>query len=262
MHLVQKITVRTSTKHNEAQHVSLQISMTNTQRRHISPHWTATTSTVKMTKWETVTLLTRQAHHSVQLYLQQLMTTQTHNNFPEGSQNNTYTQSVKLDSPPNSEPTIVDWKPNSSRNLYDPFRQAISHYSLSKVKLLLKNNTLHRSIMDSTLHPLSLQWIPGLFLYTLPHAVVWQSASQCFRISGMTLRKARPLSTYTARLTNDRDRFMAGGWPLSWWWVWTFCSLTVYLWACPLSSGLFVGGADGVSDCREGLEQRVKETEI
>lgn len=40
------------------------------------------------------------------------------------------------------------------------------------------------------LHPLSLPWSPGLLLHTLPHAVVWESANQCFRISGMTLRQA------------------------------------------------------------------------
>lgn len=34
------------------------------------------------------------------------------------------------------------------------------------------------------------------------------------------------------------------------------CSLTVDLRARPLSSGMFVGGADGVSDCRERLQQR------
>lgn len=34
-----------------------------------------------------------------------------------------------------------------------------------------------------------------------------------------------------------------------------FFSLTVYLRASPLSPGLFVGGANGVSDCREGLQQ-------
>ena len=40
---------------------------------------------------------------------------------------------------------------------------------------------------------------------------------------------------------------------------WAFCSLTVDLGARPLSSGMFVGGADGVSDGREGLKQRGKE---
>lgn len=34
------------------------------------------------------------------------------------------------------------------------------------------------------------------------------------------------------------------------------CPLTVDLRARPLSSGVFVGGADGVPDCREGLQQR------
>lgn len=34
------------------------------------------------------------------------------------------------------------------------------------------------------------------------------------------------------------------------------CSLTVDLRARPLSSGMFVGGADGVSDCRQRLKQR------
>lgn len=34
------------------------------------------------------------------------------------------------------------------------------------------------------------------------------------------------------------------------------CSLTVDLRARPLGSGVFVGGADGVSDCRERLQQR------
>lgn len=34
------------------------------------------------------------------------------------------------------------------------------------------------------------------------------------------------------------------------------CSLTVDLRARPLRSGMFVGGADGVSDCRQRLKQR------
>lgn len=37
---------------------------------------------------------------------------------------------------------------------------------------------------------------------------------------------------------------------------WDVCWLTVNFWACPLSSGMFVGGADGVSDCRQRLKQR------
>lgn len=40
------------------------------------------------------------------------------------------------------------------------------------------------------------------------------------------------------------------------------CSLTVDLRARPLSSGVFVGGADGVSDCRQRLKQKVKQAEM
>ncbi len=93
MHLVQKITARTSTKHNEAQHASLQINTTNTQRRHISPHRTVTTSTKW---WEQVHFWHDRRTTAFNFYLQQLTTTQTHNNFPEGLQNNTYTQSLIL----------------------------------------------------------------------------------------------------------------------------------------------------------------------
>lgn len=55
-----------------------------------------------------------------------------------------------------------------------------------------------------------------------------------------------------------------GGWGGvgSRWWLLAFCSLTVDLWARPLSSSLFVGGADGVSDCREGLKQGGRDFKI
>lgn len=72
----------------------------------------------------------------------------------------------------------------------------------------------------------------------------WKSASQCFCITGMTLRRgARWLSwqqDWRVIVAVERD----------------VCSLTVDLRARPLSSGMFVGGADGVSDCRQRLKQR------
>lgn len=72
----------------------------------------------------------------------------------------------------------------------------------------------------------------------------WKSASQCFCITGITLRRgARWLSWQQdgrVLVAVERD----------------VCSLTVNLWARPLSSGMFVGGADGVSDCRQRLKQR------
>lgn len=72
----------------------------------------------------------------------------------------------------------------------------------------------------------------------------WKRASQCFCITGMTLRRgARWLSSqqdWRVIVAVERD----------------VCSLTVDLRARPLSSGMLVGGADGVSDCRQRLKQR------
>lgn len=73
-------------------------------------------------------------------------------------------------------------------------------------------------------------------------------------LAGMSLRQAAgPLclsvSVGTDMLTSDRtDSWQEGV-------LFFFGSLTVYLGARPLSSGLFVGGPDGVSDTREGLKQ-------
>lgn len=125
--------------------------------------------------------------------------------------------------------------------------------------------TQHRSIMDFYYIHFLFRESPGYF-YTHYH-MLWSGKVPGTASGLVGWPSDKPPELYQAKqpgwltcwpMTGQTHGRGAG----SWWWVWAFCSLTVNLWARPLSSGLFVGGADGVSDCREGLEQRAKKTEI
>ena len=167
VHLVQTVTTQTSTEHREAQNVWLQMRMIRTQ------------------------LTTGMLLHRPNV---------TRHSFQTTTEDNTNTQQLPwrvwiidyefeaASSAKFRKPTTE--KNNSSRNLKWPFRQAISYYSFSK---RWGEVTCYCKIP----RVLSLPWIPGLF--TLPHAVFWTRASQCSRISGMTLRQAAgPMSSSTA----------------------------------------------------------------
>lgn len=112
-----KITVRTSTKHNDKHPTKIRISALDCY--YVNSTWG---------NEKTVTFLTQQARHGVPLYPQQLTTAQTHNNFPEGSQNSKYTQSIRLDPLPNSAPTIIHWNPDSTKKPLWPLQT--SYYTL------------------------------------------------------------------------------------------------------------------------------------
>lgn len=182
--------------------MKLQINTTS-NKRHISQHWTDTTSNPS------------HRHDTAQLYLQH-----RHNSFPEGSENNRkYTI---------CEAVIPQEKKTPSLHYHTA--QKLHGHTFSSVN--------PRAIFTNTATCCGSGNVPALS-----------------GLAGMSLRQAAgPLclsvSVGTDMLTSDRtDSWQEGVF---------FCffgSLTVYLGARPLSSGLFVGGPDGVSDTREGLKQ-------
>lgn len=169
VHLVQTMTARASTKHNEATNIYIKhptktqylaavtVSTQNDETRH--SHTSTTAGTTQHSTLSTTSDDNRHTTTSLKgckiinihdllswILCQQLLSAN------QNPQETFMTPSDKLFH-------IIHWVKNEGH---------LTHY--------LK--TSHYTEASWTLqHPLSLPWIPRLFLYTLPHAVVWKRAS-------------------------------------------------------------------------------------